>query len=145
MTMPTIAYRVLEDAFDWVASDPDESEAYISKTTGKVFYWTSFDAGPEGELEELPDDHADENLYWAIPDKRDLDLGKDLVLAFSREYLPDHYDRVRDIFRQSGAYRNFKDLLEKLGFIETWYDYESAQTKAALLKWAKEKGMVVDP
>src|SRR5437868_15339794 len=56
--------------------------------------------------EELPDDINDEK-YISIPDKRELDLGKPLVLDFAREFLPDDYDEVRHIFRRRGAYRQY--------------------------------------
>ena len=57
-------------------------------------YWHSEFGDNE---EELPDDIDDEK-YISISDKRELDLGKPLVLDFAREFLPDDYDEVRHIF-----------------------------------------------
>ncbi|WP_353817004.1 hypothetical protein [Mesorhizobium sp.] len=62
------------------------------------------------DVEELPDDVEDSERYIAIPDKRELDLGKPLVLTFARHHLPDDYDKVREIFSRAGAYARFKDL-----------------------------------
>ena len=53
-----------------------------------------------------------------IRDKRELDLGKPLVLDFAREFLPDDYDEVRHIFSRRGAYRRYKNLLERRGALE---------------------------
>src|SRR6516165_3207892 len=57
----------------------------------------------------------------SIPDKRELDLGKPLVLDFAREFLPVDYDEVRHIFSRRGAYRRYKDLLVRRGALERSY------------------------
>jgi hypothetical protein len=59
-------------------------------------------------LARLP---VDDEKYISIPDKRELNLGKPLVLDFAREFLPVDYDEVRHIFSRRGAYRRYKDLL----------------------------------
>jgi hypothetical protein len=62
--------------------------------------------------QDLLDDIEDPAKYFTIPDKRELDLGKPLVLKFTRHHLPDDYDKVQEIFSRKGAYARFKDLLE---------------------------------
>ena len=69
-------------------------EAYLDRQSGKI-YWHS-EVGDNDE--ELPDDIDDEKCI-SIPDKRELDLGKPLALDFAREFLPDDYDEVRQIFQ----------------------------------------------
>ncbi len=59
--------------------------------------------------DELPDDIEDDEKYVAIPDKRELGLGKPMVLDFAREFLPNDFDEVeRYIFSKGGAYRKFR-------------------------------------
>jgi hypothetical protein len=71
-------------AFEFVSGGGmGENEAYLDRQSGKI-YWHS-EAGDNNE--ELPDDIDDER-YISIPDKRELDLGKPLVLDFAREFLP---------------------------------------------------------
>jgi hypothetical protein len=83
-------------AFEFVSgSDTDEHQAFLCKETGKL-YWRS--EAVDG-LDELADDIDDDGKYIQIPQKRDLDLGKPLVLDFARQYLPDDFDEVRGIFR----------------------------------------------
>jgi hypothetical protein len=53
--------------------------------------------------DELPDDIEDDEKYIAIPDKRELGLGKPLALEFAREFLPGDFDDVRHIFDRKGA------------------------------------------
>jgi hypothetical protein len=87
--------------------------------------------------DELPDDIDDEEKYLPIPDKRELDLGKPLVLAFAREFLPHDFDEVRRIFSKRGAYAHFKSLLAKRNAIDQWHDFEDKATEQALREWCE--------
>ena len=88
----------------------------------------------------MPDDIDDEK-YIAIPDKRELDLGKPLVLNFARKFLPDDYDEVRYIFSRRGAYRRYKELLVRRDALERWYDFSNKSEAAALREWCAENGI----
>jgi hypothetical protein len=139
--VPTILYDDLEAALQWVSSSaPFENAAYISKTTGKVFYSSS-----SGDIEdELPDDYEDAALYWTVPHKNDLDLGSRLAHRFTDERLPEHRREVHDIFRHRGAYSKFKALLQRLRILDAWFEFEREETESALLAWAEEEGMSVE-
>ena len=137
---PSVAYDDLESALSWVSSaEPFENNAFISRATGEVFYASST---YEAE-DELPEDIDDAALYWSVPHKNDLDLGRNLALQFAAEFLPDHERQVQDYFRRRGAYSRFKDLLERTRRLEQWYQYEREATKVALLAWAAEEGLQV--
>src|SRR6516165_7471790 len=113
-----VSFSDLQLAFEFVSSGGmGENEAYLDRQSDKIYWHSECDDNNE----ELPDDIDDEK-YIAIPDKRELDLGKPLVLDFAREFLPDDYDEVRYIFSRRGAYRRFKDLLVGRGAIGQWYD-----------------------
>ena len=96
------------------------------------FYWHSEFSD---ELGELPDDIEDSEKYVPIPDKRELDLGKPLVLDFARQFLPNDIDEVRRIFTRKGAYARFKDLLDRRGALDHWYDFEAKVEEKALRMW----------
>jgi hypothetical protein len=90
-----VSWNDLLLAFDFVSSAPmGEHQAFLCKTSGRI-YWRSdsFDELDESsddleggekaaadETDKLPDDIEDEDKYLAIPDKRELDLGKPLAL-----------------------------------------------------------------
>lgn len=132
---PPVTTRELEAAFDF--SDADEFEAYLNLHTGEFVF-----AAPEGCLdEEPPDDLEDEDKYLRIPDKRELDLGSRLVFAFAREV--GRYDEVSELFSRRGAYRRFKDSLDRWGLAEKWYAFQDAATKKALRDWCQENGIRV--
>ena len=90
-------------------------------------------------IDEIEDE---DNLDWdqciEIPHKNDLGLGKNLVFEFVEEYLPNDYERVRQMFRRKGAYSNYKALLERRGLLEKWYDIENSREEQALRRWCKE-------
>ena len=93
------------------------------------------------EIEELPEDIDDREKYVAIPDKRDLDLGRRLVFRFVREFLPDDYDEVSRLFSRRGAYGGFRDLLHRRHAVKQWYDFENKATEAALREWCESESI----
>jgi hypothetical protein len=138
--MVTVKYDDLSIAFDFFSSAPQaENNAYISLDTGAI-YWTS-ESNPVEE--EVPDDLETSDRYVAIPHKNDLDLGRNLVLRFVAQELPEHYNRVEGFFQRKGAYRRFKDLLESQAVPEKWYAFEAESTERALRDWCAENGIQI--
>jgi hypothetical protein len=87
-------------AFEFVsAAGVGEHQAFLCKSSGKVYWHSEFSDG----LDELPDDIDDVEKFLQIPDKKELDLGKPLVLDFARQFAPDDFDEVRQIFSRRGA------------------------------------------
>ncbi len=144
--MPTVSLDQLQNAMEWVSGDFMDNEAYICRQTGKI-YWVAGDPGmiDEEEEEEVPEDIHDADKYIAVPDKRDLDLGKQLAFDFTLQYLAERYDDVRDIFRAKGAYRRFKDILERKGLLEEWYRYSDERAAKALAEWCELEGLIPAP
>jgi hypothetical protein len=137
-----VSYADLLEAFEWVSSSaPMENSAFVSRKTGAT-HWASVLM----ELEdELPEDIEDGSIYVAVPHKRDLYLGKNLALNFMGEKLPESCDTVATFFRHRGAYGRFKDLLERKGMLETWYEYEAQAVEQALRTWSEENGLQLRP
>ena len=102
------------------------------------YYQATFEA--EQDTDD-PDSRIDDEKYISIPDKRELDLGKPLVLDFAREFLPVDFDEVRHIFSRRGAYRRYKDLLVRRGALERWYDFSNKSEETALREWCAENGI----
>ncbi len=132
-----ISFTEIMDAFEFVDfGGLGEHQAYLCKQSGKI-YWHSEISELDGPDGELPDDIDDAEEYLAIPDKRDLDLGKSLALDFAGRVLPDDFDEVRRIFSKRGAYAKFKDLLAHRGALDQWYDFERKATESALPEWCE--------
>lgn len=131
-----VKFSELLDAFHFVSfGDPLEHRAFINPNTETIFYLSD---GFDTE-DDVPDDFETSDQYITIPHKHDLDLGRQLVLSFAEEQLPDHYDVVAGFFRKKGVYRRFKDFLEDRGQVEQWYAYEAQAIEIALRAWAEEE------
>jgi hypothetical protein len=144
--MPT-SFGDIRLAFDFVDSNsPGANNAILCRRTGKI-YWRSRSSGldelSDGINDELPNDIADEDNYIAIPDKRDLGLGKPLVLDFVSEFLPGDFDEVRYMFSKRGAYPKFKALLARRNAIDRWHDFQSKATDKALRDWCEADSIEV--
>lgn len=130
----------LRDAYDFVSSAGWlVNTAYVSIDTGEI-YWTSM----SGELdldEEAPDDLEDASRYIQVPHKNDLDLGRDLLLAFIQQALPDDYASADAFLLRSHGYRRVKDLLDAHGMLERWYEFENRATDEALNAWCADNGI----
>jgi hypothetical protein len=136
-----VSFFDLENAFEFVSSGGmGQNGAYLCKQTGKIYWRSDYDE----DLDELPEDLEESDQYLQIPDKRELGLGKPLVLEFAGECLPNDYDKVRQIFSRQGAYARFRDLLEYRDALKQWYDFEAKATKRALRAWCEENGLEID-
>ena len=134
-----VSFSDLQLAFEFVSSGGmGENEAYLDRQSGKIYWHSEFGDNHE----KLPDDIDDEK-YIPIPEKKELHLGKALVFNFAREFLPDDYDEVRQIFNRRGAYRQFKDFLVRRGALERWYDFSNKAEEVALREWCAANG--IDP
>ena len=140
--MPKVDLTELQGAVEWVSDGVADSEAFVCRRTGRI-YWISDDGSLESE--DLPDDVDDRVKYVSVPDKYELDIGVRLVFDFTTNHFPDQYDKVRSIFRRRGAYGRFKALLAERNLLERWYTFSEEQTLAALEEWCASEGFAGEP
>jgi|WetSurMetagenome_2_1015567.scaffolds.fasta_scaffold74013_4 hypothetical protein len=135
-----VSLSKLEDALIFVSSDYEgTNQAYLNRETGEILYDSE-----NADSYELPEDIDDSDKYVSIPHRNELDLGRDLALEFTSKFLPGQVDKVNGIFHRAGAYSRFKDLVEKKGFLEKWYEFEKAQQDQALREWCEENDIELD-
>lgn len=134
-------FKDVEFAFDFVSfGRPGEHEAYLNIHTGKTYLYSELGDNEE----ELPEDIGDENKYIALPHKNDLNLGKNLALEFTYQYLPEEAEKIEFIFHRKGAYSRFKNILEEKGMIDKWYEHENEAQENALREWCKFNGIIIN-
>jgi hypothetical protein len=136
------SFQELLDALEFVSlgGGLGGNSAILCRETGKI-YWQFADS-PELS-NELPDEIDGDETYIRLPDKRDLGLGKPLVLEFAREFLPDDLDEVRYIFSKRGAYAKFRALLARRRAVDRWRNFESQATERALRDWCEVNSIEV--
>jgi len=139
-----MSFGDITQAFEFANTNGDlgEFRAFVCKQTGKIYYQADFPDAEEFN-DELPSDIDDEEKYVAVPDKRELGLGKPLVLDFAREFLPDDFDDVRHFFSKRGAYPKFKALLARRRAIDRWHAFQAKATEQALREWCALHGIEI--
>jgi len=139
--MARFLFSDIENAFMYVGSAMyGMNSALLCKETGEIYYRSEM-YGID-DTEEADDFDLDQCIE--IPHKNDLDLGRRLVFEFVEEYLPDDYGRVREFFRHEGAYSHYKDLLDRRGLLEKWYEIEKQREEEALRRWCKENDIELE-
>ena len=124
----------IQNAFSFVSSDAyGMNRAVLCLDNGEIYFHSEM-----GTFDELDEDKFDCDNFVVIPHKNDLDLGQRLVFDFAEQHLADELDRVQQIFSRRGAYRRFKDFLERKDLLQDWYDFESQREEEALREWALE-------
>jgi hypothetical protein len=133
-----VSFQKLSEAFLFVDLDGAGNEAFICRSTGEIYWQSSL---MDVDEEKLPDDIEDDEKYLAVPNRRALELGKPLALAFARQFLPENFADVRDIFDRRGAYRKFHSLLRHRNAMDRWYKFEAEATEQALRDWCEANGL----
>ena len=136
----SVDWNDLLNTFEFTSlGQPHEHEAVLCRKTGKFLWLTDV----EEDIEAWPDDADDKEKYLAIPHKKELDLGKPLVLEFARQFLPDQFAEVRRMFDRRGAYARFIDLLRH-NALDRRYDFENKATEAALREWCALNELTIE-
>ena len=128
----------LEDAVLMVSEAATNAKAWVSLDTGAVHVRSEL---VPADLAPLPDDIDTSARYVPVPTVNHLDLGMQLVFDFVDATMPDDDEYVRQMFKRSGAYRRFSDLVEERGLTDRWHDFREAQTRAVLAGWCEENGL----
>jgi hypothetical protein len=135
-----IKFQDIELAFVYVSSSqPLMNSAYISKTTGQIFYHSEM-----YDSDELPEDFYEKHDYIEIPHKNDLDLGQRLVWQFVNTEIPGLADKIKGFFSRRGAYSKYKSFLEEIGLLKKWFEFEETSTKETLKEWCNENDIKLD-
>ncbi len=135
-----INFSDIEDAIFFISGQQQGvNSAYLSLTTGQIYYLSGF-----GDSDELPDDFETSDQYLELPHKNDLDQGRPLVDVFTAKNAPQLTNKVFEIFNRSGAFRNFKGLMEENGLLEKWYEFENNSEALAIKQWCKENKLPID-
>jgi hypothetical protein len=133
-------YADLESAFDFLdMGDPHDKAVYISRSTGEIHYSSDM-----ADIDELSEDVEENDDDVELPNKYDLDLGKQLVWDFVDRQIPRLKQRVKSIFSRRGAYSRYKSFLEERDLLEAWYRFQEERTKRVLLEWCESEGIAIE-
>jgi len=129
-----VKFSDIQDAFFFVSSESyGMHSAILDKSTGQLYYRSEM-----GDLDEIGEECFDYDTCIDIPHKNDIGLGLELVFDFVEGHLPEESDRVQYFFRKRGAYGRYKGLLEEMGLLQKWFDFESQHEEEMLRQWCEE-------
>ena len=135
-----IKFSDIEHAFFYVSSAPmTANTAILCKETGEIFYASDYD-----DENQIPEEIYFREDCIEIPHRNDLDLGRNLVFEFVEQYMPEDFERVREILRRKGAYGKYKDLLEDRNILQKWYDFENARQTETLREWCEDNEIALN-
>lgn len=134
-----MAFDAIDDAFHYISNAPaGERSAVVQRSSGKVFL-----ASRQADFDERPAGSEADPDFVALPRRQELDPGKPLLLDFVKGHCPEELARVEALFARPGAFRNVKDLLRRLGLLESWQLYEQQQIETLLRQWCAAQGVVL--
>ena len=132
--MTTATFTDILDGYEFCAlADLPDTQAFVSLERGTVHIVSS-----DLELEEELLEDIETGTYLALPGKRDLDLGRELVMEFTEKYLPSSAETVRGFFHRRGAYGRFKEFLDRRGQLDAWFEFERSATESRLRQWCAD-------
>lgn len=144
----------LADLVDALDSLTEMASAYLDRETGEVHRLTDDDfsaaeredgdlADWEHEVVELArairDDEA--GRYLALPDKHEIHeyrFLEDFAYAYPDEEIS---EELGEAIRGRGAFRRFKDAVNRLGISEEWYEYRYQRLRDVAKEWCEGEGV----
>ncbi len=128
----------LSDIIDAIEMTDQYSEGFLDKETGEI-EWTSDMTMTRKEIEEI-NDKLDEHGFYRLPtsyDIREYDIMEEFVGNLTGSVL----ESLSSAIRGKGAFRRFKDGINRLGIEQDWYDYQAKAYRRIAIEWCEENGI----
>ena len=144
----------LRDLVDELQMLTDERHAYLNKTTGELVTFTDEDLGAVEDGDDLSEYpgwqqeilqeaekalHSDD--YLKLPSQFDIheyEFMERFCLSFPNEKIS---AVLLDKIRGSGAFRRFKDTINRYGIEEDWFTFRDEAYKEIAVEWLERNGL----
>jgi hypothetical protein len=144
------------DAFDGLM---DETHAYINRKTGETYGLTNEEIHlvddvenrgeqalkniPQWQRDELPKVRAvlESEDWLELPSKFDFHEYKVMEAFCLGVEDEDLRERLLDAIRGSGAFRRFKNTVDRGGIADEWYDYRQRRIEEFIAEWLEANGI----
>ena len=97
----------------------DETHLFYNTETGEFDFFSDFMESEDADAEKF-----EEGCWVAAPSQRD--IGEyDMMSDFTDTVTDPHKDELLSVAREGrGAFRRFKDTLQRVGLTERWYAFK---------------------
>lgn len=138
---PTVKLELVVEAIEMA---DDNSTAYYDLEKNELIWYMEDFGYQQEEDDEVIEEMIEEGWgtrFFRLPGKFDIN-----EYHFMQDFIYDEIPAggVRDQFesaiRGRGAFRRFRNLAERLGIINEWYEYKEKAQKQLAIEWCEENG-----
>lgn len=138
---PTVKLSLVMEAIELA---DDNSTAYYDLEKQELIWYTEDCGYQQDEDDEVIEEMIEEGWrtrFFKLPDKFDIN-----EYHFMEDFIYDEIpagairDQFESAIRGRGAFRRFRNLAERLGVIDEWYDYKEKAQKKLAIDWCEENG-----
>lgn len=147
----------LQDIIDAVDFNSELSQSYLNKKTGEVCVYTDEELQAVEDNEDLSDSHEwyreavsrarlfieNEDDYLPLPEKYDFNEYRVMEKFISRLPVQEQADSLFRAIEGKGAFRRFKDTLERFALVDQWYEYKDKQLREFVEYWCEDNGVEI--
>lgn len=141
-----------QDIIDAVDFNSELSQSYLNKKTGEVCVYTDEELQAAEDNDDLSDSHEwyreavsraklfieNEDDYLPLPEKYDFNEYRVMEKFISRLPVQKQADSLFRAIEGKGAFRRFKDTLERFALVDQWYEYKDQQLREFVEYWCEE-------
>lgn len=138
---PTVKLSLVMEAIEMA---DDNSTAYYNLEKQELIWYTEDFGYQQDEDDEVLEEMIEEGWrtrFFKLPDKFDIN-----EYRFMEDFIYDEIpagairDQFESAIRGRGTFRRFRNLAERLGVIDEWYDYKEKAQKKLAIEWCEENG-----
>ena len=138
---PTVKLSLVMEAIEMA---DDNSTAYYDLEKQELIWYTEDFGYQQDEDDEVLEEMIEEGWrtrFFKLPDKFDIN-----EYRFMEDFIYDEIpagairDQFESAIRGRGTFRRFRNLAERLGVIDEWYDYKEKAQKKLAIEWCEENG-----
>lgn len=140
----------LRDIVDAIESQSNESEAYLNPDTGEIVQVSedervlveqgdSDDDLPDWQRELIPKvrEALESDRFLVLPDRFEVHEWE-IMQRFSQEQDEQARKMLLGAVHGSGAFRHFRNAVERLGLLDAWYRYREEAIQQIARDWLDE-------
>ncbi|BAP84619.1 hypothetical protein LOOC260_100400 [Paucilactobacillus hokkaidonensis JCM 18461] len=121
-------------AFDMV---DDETQSFYNKVTGEVICLNDY----SDEDESLEDVESNPDRYLNLPSKYEVDdyhIMEEFIWSLPAG---DQQNQLDSSIRGRGAFRYFRDTVDRLNLLQQWYDFKDQSYRRIAIDWCESNGI----